>query len=290
MEFNNSCYKLKTLNFESGIFDDCVDITYIITMDTSIERHKNIIKQLSKVAPTKKVVIVYNKGFRKCPKYHLNKKIDISVEDITYSHLFIYKHAKKYNNILVFEDDFMLNEKNLTKKAINEINNFVNNKNPNIYYLGCITFFLNLLYLNATHKKTLFEVGLHAYIINKSSRNYLLKRYFNNKFVFPDLDTETIFVKNKFFYYKPLYIQPFIETENQKNWGKNDNNNIIIKKIIEIFQGVGGLFLLKYVLKLNKLENLKENWNKAYKKIFLINLIGQLLIVILFIIIVKKLI
>ena len=279
MEFNNSCYKLKTLNFESGIFDSCVDISYIITMESSIERHKNIMKQLSKVVPTKKVIIVYNKGFKKCPKYYLNKKIDISLEDITYTYMYIYKNSKKYNNILVFEDDFILNEKNLNKKAINEINNFVNKKNPNIYYLGCFPSFINPLYLNSTHKQVILHAGTHAHIINKNTRNKLLHIYKKDKFTTKDYDEMLNFlIKRKFLYFRPLYVQPFLETENYNNWGKNCGNiNIFVKVITTLLKLVLKMF------KLDKLENLNENWDSAYKKIFIINIVAYLVIIFIFI-------
>ena len=46
MYFNDRCYKLKTLNFESGFLDASTDVTYIITMKDSFKRHENIMNQL----------------------------------------------------------------------------------------------------------------------------------------------------------------------------------------------------------------------------------------------------
>ena len=60
-----SCYSYQTLNYKHGVFDVAVDVTYILTMEDSLERHKNIKAQLSKIIPTSKIIVVYNKGYKK---------------------------------------------------------------------------------------------------------------------------------------------------------------------------------------------------------------------------------
>ena len=149
MKYNENCYILKEINYDNGLFDKSVDITYVITMENAIERQKKVIKQLNKFKPTKKVIIVYNKGFRKCSKYdYNNNKINISYEDLTYTNMYIYKLAKKFNHILILEDDFIFSNKLLNKYITKSINNFINNNNPNIYYLGCLPWLFDIFYLN----------------------------------------------------------------------------------------------------------------------------------------------
>ena len=63
-----NCYTFKKIQFKKGIYDDSIDATYIITMEDSIDRHKNINEQLKNIHPTKIVYIVFNKGFKKCEK------------------------------------------------------------------------------------------------------------------------------------------------------------------------------------------------------------------------------
>ena len=40
MEFNESCYTLEEINYPKGIFDNSLDITYVITMDSATERQQ----------------------------------------------------------------------------------------------------------------------------------------------------------------------------------------------------------------------------------------------------------
>ena len=74
-----NCYTFSELHFKKGVYDKSIDATYIITMEHSIERHKNITNQLKKLQPTKLVYIVFNKGFRKCDKIlpENNTKFDL---------------------------------------------------------------------------------------------------------------------------------------------------------------------------------------------------------------------
>ena len=60
MKFNTDCYKLDIKNYTKGLFDDSVDMTYVITMKNATERHKTMLEQLDKFKPTKNVTIIYN--------------------------------------------------------------------------------------------------------------------------------------------------------------------------------------------------------------------------------------
>ena len=119
-----SCYKKKIINYKNGVLDTFVDVTYVITMENNIERHKKVMEQLEKYKPTKKIIIIYNKGFKKCEKkicYDKNKKcqkVNISYEDLSHANNYIYSDALKnqYNNILLLEDDFIMSEKIKDKK------------------------------------------------------------------------------------------------------------------------------------------------------------------------------
>ena len=62
-----ACYKFEKLNYDSGLLDTNVDVTYIIHLENS-GRYDNILKQLEKYKPTKTVYILLNKGFSKCNK------------------------------------------------------------------------------------------------------------------------------------------------------------------------------------------------------------------------------
>ena len=96
----NSCYRFDLKEYQSGIFDDSVDATYIIYTEPNKERYENIVNQLDRIKPTKKVYILINRGWRnsKKPAY-----ITDTTKDLVDCNIHIFKHAKakNYNNILM---------------------------------------------------------------------------------------------------------------------------------------------------------------------------------------------
>ena len=62
LQQTEACYSFEKLNYDSGLLDKNVDVTYIINLENS-ERYNNIIKQLEKIKPTKTVYILQNKGY-----------------------------------------------------------------------------------------------------------------------------------------------------------------------------------------------------------------------------------
>lgn len=213
-----SCYTYKEFYYDNGLFDNSIDITYIITMEDSVERHQHILNELKKHKPTKKVVIVYNKGFKKCLKRDKCGKINISYADLMHAVMHIFDISKNKDNILILEDDFIFNT-NTRENDINSINNFLIKNNPIIYSLGSVHWLCSLF--NFIHKRLYIKGASHAMIYSKKGR-YLLKQQFEScKDVNKDIDLLTCFQKNTYGYYKNIYAQTFEETENRKNWSKN---------------------------------------------------------------------
>ena len=68
---NNNCYNLKLSEYNNGIFDKSIDATYIIFLEGNKNRYNNIKKELKKNKPTKKVYILYNKGFKNVIKKNI---------------------------------------------------------------------------------------------------------------------------------------------------------------------------------------------------------------------------
>ena len=95
-ESESECYSYKELKFRDGILDPSVDMTYILTMDNSINRHRNIARQLAKMVPTSKVTVIFNKGYKECDKYNVCGKITTSYEDLTHAvmHILIWQIVK----------------------------------------------------------------------------------------------------------------------------------------------------------------------------------------------------
>ena len=99
---------MKLLNYEKGFLDDFVDCTYILHLENN-GRFNNIMHQLSKNIPTKKIYIVYNKGFKKCNKI---LKIQNTTHNLVNFNLITINHSirNNFNNILILEDDFIFDD------------------------------------------------------------------------------------------------------------------------------------------------------------------------------------
>lgn len=212
---NNNCYNLKLTEYNIGLFDKSIDATYIIFLEGNKKRYNNIKKELEKNKPTKKVYILYNKGFKNCNK---DKYITTTAKDLVDCNIHIFKHAKKknYDNILILEDDYILDNKIKNKKIIDDIDNFLlKKKNSSFsFYLGTLPFIF--IPYNININKGLVNIYTHSVIFSKKYRENVLKYnyksincwdIFQNKFNF-----------NKYYYYKPLAYQKIEATENSLNW------------------------------------------------------------------------
>ena len=283
---HNKCYRILTLNYNKGFLDDSVDATYIITLTENLKRHINIFKQINRYPPTKKIFIVYNKGYTNCDKFYNKKKIETSYEDISYCNLYIFNLAKNFNNILILEDDFIF-DKNLIvdKKIHNDINSFILKNKPNIYYLGCFPIIINPKTIFKKHKSVYLNTLAHAAIYNKKTRDKIYSIQKNSMFLHP---ADDLFLNkkiiDKFYYYKPICNQFFPNTNNRNIWSENKNythkNSILRKYIIDI---------IIYFIKLFGYNKSKNIYNKMlYYYRFIISLHIIVISLILIFIIYKK--
>jgi len=216
---NECIIKINTIEIKNSIFDNIIDRTYVILCcGETPERLKNVEKYIKILKPTRYVDFYYFKGYKNCPKsIHSNN-------DIINNNITIFKDAisKKYNRILVLEDDFFLH-KPLEQKDINNITKFIKKNNPYFYSLGCFGIPTIKTMLN-THQKLTYNMtgGAHANIYNKD----LLDKYIN---YIDNITSDTLYTTTPDFifsninniktyrYYKPLIYQTFPETNNQKN-------------------------------------------------------------------------
>lgn len=259
-----NCYTFETLEYEKGIYDESIDCTYILTMENSFDRHKNIKEQLKKCVPTKKIYIVINKGFSVCEK---NLKKNISNHDLIHANLNVFKHAngKKYSNILVLEDDFYMENRVNDNINIKYINNFCLKHKDFSFSLSLGSgIILMLPYSYSFHRPMLF-FGTQAMIHSQQFRKNTIKNE-QKLYKTGDWDNCLNFKLDTYSYNKPLITQTFPETENQKNWG--------LKKIHWLT--VGSLKLLKMD------KRTQPGWDIVY---FLGYMVNILLFVILILII-----
>tara|TARA_B110000483_G_scaffold232794_1_gene300825 strand:- start:426 stop:1232 length:807 start_codon:yes stop_codon:yes gene_type:complete len=255
------CFSFKELNFKNGIFDNSIDCSYIIHLEDNTNRLKNIKIQLNKFKPTSKIYIYNNKGFKKCKKNLYKQKTNY---DIIHSYIEIFKHAQlnNYNNIFIFEDDFIL-DRLFLKEDINNINNFCNENKHKKFTLSLGI--LPVLYYpkNYYFKNILLGVSMHNTIFSKNIRDYILKNtHFINKVGDWDVYNNTLLCR--YFYYKPLIYQKFEETENQKNWPLS-------------FFGIKYI-ILKYMKFIDFNNNPKRAFQIHYKIAMILNIFIILLI------------
>jgi hypothetical protein len=225
-------YKFKKIFFQDGLLKKSVDATYIIHLESN-HRYDHIINQLKIYHPTNIVYILFNKGYKKSNK---KKFINSPGLDLIDAFLEIFKHAenKKYNNILILEDDFIFSDKIKKKEHINNINNTINNLGDIdfMYLLGCIPY-TQIPYNLCNYR--ILSTGTHAVIYSKHNRNRTLK---TNQQDIKDWDIYNNKNINRFTYYIPLCYQLFPITDNSKVWCKDMNIFIyitsqIIKKVFK---------------------------------------------------------
>ena len=210
----SNCYIFKNLKYKNGIFDNSIDITYIMTMENS-NRIFNITEQLNKLKPTSNIILVINKGYKKCEK---NLPINISTKDIIHANVEIFKHAKKnnYKNILILEDDFIFDNNIYKYQHVFNVNKICNDYINDNFSLSLGSIPLLMLPYNYCLYKSIFTMATHAMIYTKSCRENILN--YKNIMNEIDWDLYTNLNASKYLYYVPLITQTYPETINQKNW------------------------------------------------------------------------
>jgi hypothetical protein len=213
---NNHCYYFEERHYNNGFFDSFVDATYILTMEDS-KRKDEYEEQLKKYIPTKKVYIVHNKGYKKCNK---DLSENIPPYDLIDAYLNTMNHSieHNYNNILILEDDFIVNEE-IMNININEIKNiFLDNKTPLYFNLGSINCFC-IPFSTSNIYRGIYSLTSHSIIYNKKIRLDILND--NNIEKYSGWDNYLTEKYKKYFYKIPLFFQKFPDTDNHKYWFKN---------------------------------------------------------------------
>lgn len=231
-------YKFKKILFNDGILNKSVDATYIIHLEGN-GRYEHIQKQLLEYHPTNIVYILFNKGYKKSIKKPF---IDKPPLDLVDAFLEVFKHAnkKKYNNILILEDDFIFSEKIKSSIHVNNINQIINKLDNQdfIYLLGCIPPLL--IPYDMYNYRVYKSLGAHSMIYSKKNRIKTLnidQQYID--------DWEIYNYNNKrLTYYIPICYQLFPYTDNSNYWGGRGHNNIINKNLHKFLQYILIIFNL----------------------------------------------
>jgi len=158
---NKDAYTFELIQNKNSLFDNnIVNATYVIHLEGN-GRYENIKNQLDKYKTTNKIFILHNKGYKKSKKQDYINKPPLDLVD---AYLTIFKHSSNngFKNILIFEDDFICDEKLLDINITNDICSFINSKENFVYYLGVLPFItLNEI---GNHKDLILGGGSHAVI------------------------------------------------------------------------------------------------------------------------------
>jgi hypothetical protein len=203
------CYRFRSFYNENAMFST-IDATYVVHLKGN-GRYENIKDQLNRYPLTKHVHVLMNQGYKKCDK----PGIDSPAIDLIDAFKYCMNHAKKYDTILILEDDFIVHED--IHDHVDNINNFVENNTDFIYRLGCIPYIMFPYDIN-NYKG--FSTGSHAVIYSNSVRNKIMNSTMN------DWDIFLNFHKFNYIYHKPIIYQLFPHTENASRWGEH---NIVVR-------------------------------------------------------------
>ena len=242
---NENCYHFKTLDLNEGLYDSFVDMTYILLMVNS-EREKHVYEQINKFRPTKKIKIQYNKGYKKCRKKLCEQKVNWDLFDAHYNAM-LDAYRNNYNNILILEDDFVINEKLIfDKDKIKDMEKFIRSNEVDVYLLGTIS---PIPSLGKKQDKCdgLFNIpchGTHGYIMNSMGIEKFLDYYNTMECddageLSNDGHIDEFYNKasiNLYLDKDPLIVQPLEMTENRKeNWSSNKLHKYTTNLQIDLF-------------------------------------------------------
>jgi hypothetical protein len=209
---NKNSYRYEMIKTNEGMFDNYIDIIYILTMENS-KRRDHYMKQINIHKPHKKILIQHNKGFKKCEKklYKQNSLYDLND---AYYHVFLNALQNNYKNIIIFEDDFFFDE-TINKYIVDDIGNFITTNKYHVYNLGNLYGFPVPSF--STHTKNFLFICSHGAIYNIDYFNYYINKYEKNMKYANDLIWNSLNII-KYNYYKPLCFQLFGPTDNKNLW------------------------------------------------------------------------
>ena len=202
------CYRFELLEFEDCLFEN-IDATYILHLEGN-GRIDHIHDQLKTYHPSKKVYIVYNKGYKNCAK---ELHIQSSGYDITHANINAFEHAQQYKHVLVLEDDFIFSKEVVDHTK--HVDTFLERDTKFVYQLGSNP--IVALPIDMYHYRVLGLLG-HANIYSSSCRKQLMHDFDNGKIKGSNGGIDSYLFKTLpiYMYHKPLCYQTFPMTENRK--------------------------------------------------------------------------
>jgi hypothetical protein len=216
---NTHCYNIEKLEFpKGGIFDGFVDATYIITMEGS-QRSKDLYKKLKEFNPTKTVYISHNKGFKKCNKILYDKKVYFDVIN-SYFNVFYDSYKKKYNNILLLEDDYEFDLELVNQDTINHIHTFFKKRigQSFFYNIGAIPPLFIPILIDNHHYMGIQTLPNHSVIYTRKIQDDIVMNIIKPVEKVKFFDSWISKKYTGYFYKYPFCYQTFPATDQSSEW------------------------------------------------------------------------
>lgn len=256
-----SCYRYKVINRTKTPILKNVDVLLVLTMEDNYRFSEDpFLLNLAK-----KTIIQYNKGFKTGKK---PESIKSTYQDIVHSNYTAFKYLKKYNNIIILEDDALVINNDI--RIYNEIDSFIKDEKFDCFSFGSSGIFskYNNNFLKLRKNKILTLGAAQAIIYSCEARTALIKKISHNNFENGHMDGYYINSLDNIFTYKyPLIVQIFPATENRKEWVYID--------------GFFRIPILLIIIKILKLDIYPYAWNYLYflyRNIFLVLVLSILII------------
>ena len=200
-----NCYSYKNIAESQNPLFKNVDLTIVLTMKDSVRFKKDpLLLNLSK-----KTIFQINKGYKACKKPDTIKR---TVEDLTHAYYTAFEYSKKYNNVIILEDDAEV--LNYEVSHYKKIDSYIGSNDFTIISMGSLGFFTKR---DEMFYETHPMAHTQAQIISKKTRDDVQKLMLNKKFI-GHIDAVYFSEQNVLVYHEPLIVQVLSETENFKNW------------------------------------------------------------------------
>jgi len=256
-----SCYRYKVINRTKTPILKNVDVLLVLTMEDNYRFNEDpFLLNLAK-----KTIIQYNKGFKTGKK---PESIKSTCHDIVHANYTAFKYLKKYNNVIILEDDAIVINNDI--RIYNEIDTFIKDEKFDCFSFCSLGLFLkyNNNFLKLRKTKSCTFGAAQALIYSREARRALIKKIIDNNFGKGHMDGYYINSLDNIFTYKyPLIVQIFPATENRKEW--------------VFFEGSFPVYILILFLKILRLETCPYGWNVVYffyRNIFLLLVLSILII------------
>lgn len=222
---NPECYVVTKRTYGSGIFDDSVDATFIITIVGS-DRMQQAQEQLDFIVPTKDVYIVYNSPAPECQKELVGHPVEETYQDLTHAYIYVVQHAALLNykgRVLILEDDFVWHPRLADPAIQGDLNTFLDSNNPRLYALGAVWgFAFPAPWLGFGSLKHIWineRAGSHALVISNDTRMDLLSMRWSSQRKW-DIDEILTSYGGMYMYWEPLCVQCLTNTKNSNTYKK----------------------------------------------------------------------